>query len=117
MNQFSNGMTKDKDTLTIDQLRNVAQKTMPIGSHVWLYGSRARNNARDDSDWDLLVLLDKQQIASDDYELFCFPFVHLGWQNFADVSPQLYTIEEWEQRRLTPFYQNVEHEKQVIYGA
>lgn len=110
-------MAMNKDTITLEQLKKVAQKTMPAGSHVWLYGSRARGNAHENSDWDLLVLLDKPKIAQDDYELYCFPFVRLGWEHLADVSPQLYTVNEWEQRKITPFYQNVEHDKKIIYGS
>jgi len=30
---------------------------------IYLYGSRARGNAKKDSDWDLLILLNKDQIT------------------------------------------------------
>lgn len=41
----------------IDRIHSVAAKTMPKGSNVLLYGSRARGDYNEDSDWDLSSLL------------------------------------------------------------
>ena len=46
----------------ITKMRQVADKILPAGGTVLLYGSRARGDARDTSDWDLLILLDKATI-------------------------------------------------------
>ena len=43
----------------IDNIRQVAASVLPKGSTLYLYGSRARGDYHEDSDWDLLVLLDK----------------------------------------------------------
>lgn len=110
-------MKQIKDTLSLQLLREQADKTMPAGSFVWLYGSHARGNHHEGSDWDLLLLLDKKEINDDDFKQYGYPFILFGWQYGADVSPQLYTIQEWKQRQSTPFYNNVEHDKQIIYGA
>lgn len=100
--------------LTFDKIHETALHIMPEGSHVWLYGSRARGDAHAGSDWDILLLLDKEKEEPTDYSIYAFPFVELGWQNDAAVSPQMYTLQEWEARRITPYYQNVEHDKIVI---
>ncbi len=42
-------------------LKNVAKEKMPKGTIVKLFGSRARGEAREDSDWDVLILLDKEK--------------------------------------------------------
>lgn len=90
---------------------------MPAGSSVWLYGSRVRGEARKDSDWDLLIILDKAEISTEDFDRYGYPFIVLGWQYGADVSPQLYTREEWSQREYTPYYMNVEQDKKgCIWG-
>lgn len=39
------------------------QKVAP-GSEIYLFGSRARGDARPDSDWDVLVLIDGEKVAS-----------------------------------------------------
>ena len=69
------------------------------------------------SDWDLLVLLDTDKITDDDFDKYAFSFIMYGSQFDADVSPQLYTYKEWENSRITPYYQNVQQDKKVIYGA
>lgn len=110
------GMSK-KDLNDIEYLKGVAQRVVPAGGKVWLYGSRARGDAHEDSDWDLLILLPQSTITSADEDNIAYPFVHEGWKRNLDVSPQLYTIDEWAERSFTPYYKNVEHDKISIYGA
>ena len=103
--------------LTLKKLRDFASKTMIPGSTVWLYGSRARGDYGPHSDWDLLVLLDTDKITDDDFAKYAFSFIMYGSQFDADVSPQIYTYKEWEKSRITPYYQNVQQDKKVIYGT
>lgn len=90
---------------------------MPKGSSVWLYGSRARGEAHSDSDWDVLILMDKANIEQEDFDNISYPLIEYGWHFGADISPQLYTKSEWKNMRLTPYCQNVEHDKKVIYES
>lgn len=105
-------------TITISDIAHVAQTIMPKGAKVWLYGSRARGDARSDSDWDILVLIDKDtKIASDDFKKYGYPIIEYGWQFGADISPHIYTKKDWEQMRITPYYQNIERDKRIIYES
>lgn len=101
----------------LEDIRNIAAQTLPAGSKLWLYGSRARGDARKDSDWDVIILLDKPSVEKDDFDRWGYPFVLLGWQTGADISPQLYTKNDWKKHSITPYYANVEHDKQVIYES
>lgn len=99
------------EAMTLQHLQRVAQSVMPSGSEVWLYGSRARGTNRADSDWDILILLDKEKLLQDDFGKVGYPFEEMAWDFDECVSPVLYTKHEWAARKGTPFYQNVEHDK------
>ena len=74
-----------------------------------LFGSQARGDAREDSDWDLLVLLDKEKITYEDEDKV-YPFVLMGWDYGTYLSIKTYTENEWESGKMFPFYKNVERE-------
>jgi len=71
-----------------------------------LFGSQARGDARPDSDWDLLVVLNKPQKEESDEDKI-YDFVLMGWQFGAYLSIKLYTEKEWEKGKMFPFYKNV----------
>jgi len=81
---------------------------------VILYGSQARGTANKNSDWDLLVLLDKSKIEAEDFDRFSYPLVELGWTEGEQFSPKLYTFKDWQKRSFTPFYKNIEKEGIVL---
>ena len=99
---------------TLQRIQTMGKQILPEGSHLWLYGSRARGNNRQDSDWDLLVLVEKEKQQLQDFTQYAYPFVEMGWQIGEEINPVLYTQQEWEKRHFTPFYQNVEEEKVVL---
>lgn len=101
----------DKDSHIKEQIKSVSDHVLPAGGHVWLYGSKARGDSHSDSDWDLLILINKDKITSEDEDNINYPFVMMGWREGACVSPLLYTFNEWEERAASPFYQNVERDK------
>lgn len=103
-----------KEQKIIQAIQATGRKYVPADGQIWLYGSRARGDAREDSDWDLLILLNKPSITTEDENDIAYPFVVTGWKNDAAVSPQLYTFDEWKARSFTPYYKNVEHDKMLI---
>ena len=96
---------------TIQRIQTMGRQILPKGSNLWLYGSRARGDNRPDSDWDLIVLVDKEKQQLQDFNQYAYPFIELGWQTGVEINPMLYTRKEWEQRHFTPFYHNVEQDK------
>lgn len=99
----------------LQQIRDVAALVVPVGGTVWLYGSQARGNARAGSDWDLLVLLEKEQVEKADYDSISYPLTALGWQLEEAIVPVIYTHKEWAANSFTPFYKNVERDKIIVY--
>lgn len=99
----------------IEKIRSVAREVLPEHSKLYLYGSRARGDAHEGSDWDLLILLDKPSLTFKDYGVG-YPFRELGWELNEEINPQVYSQDEWQSYDFTPFYKNVEHDKQVVIG-
>lgn len=100
--------TREKEVLR--RIREVAHRSVPKGGIALLYGSRARGDAHQGSDWDVLILLDKERISPNDYDDVSFPFVNLGWDINEEINPIMYTKDEWRKYDFTPFYENVEHD-------
>ena len=84
-----------------------AKSVAPKDATIMLYGSRARGDYRNDSDWDLLILLNKDKITLNDIDNVEYPLRELGWSIGQDINPVLYTKKEWSENSFTPFYKNV----------
>ena len=93
----------------LKEIQTLKRQILP-NEKVILFGSQARGDARPDSDWDLLVLLNKEKITYEDENKYAYPFADMGWNYGTYISVKLYTSKEWEERNFTPFYQNVENE-------
>ena len=101
----------------LDDIRKVAKKTLPKGASLLLYGSRARGDAHEESDWDLLIWLNKPKRETDDFDNYCFPFIKLGWNIGKDISARSFTKSMWYDGPHTIFYYNVEEDKQLLYES
>jgi len=98
-----------KQEYIIKKIKNLLHAKSP-DARVLLYGSHARGDSDPASDWDILIILDKKNIESSDYEELSYPLYELGWQEDELISVKLYTKAEWQQRSFTPFYKNIEKE-------
>ena len=82
---------------------------------IYLYGSRAKGNAKKDSDWDLLILLNREKITSDIENEITYPLYDLEFETGEIISPMVYTQDEWDTKyNITPFYKNVMKEGHLI---
>jgi len=106
-------MSSEKENILLS-IRALGAKVLPEGARLILFGSQARNDARDDSDWDLLILLNDKQLQKDTFGAFAYPFVELGWEYGTYFSPKIYTYAEWAKRKGTPFYENIAREGVVL---
>ena len=93
------------------QIQSLGRKVLPKGSHLLLYGSRARGDHRPDSDWDLLVLLNRPHKEDVDFATISYPLMELGFDLGQYFSVHTYSQQEWSKMSFSPFYKNVERDK------
>ena len=80
--------TDDKTILKIKDNRQIHYTIREQGYIVWVEGE---GDARNDSDWDILILLDKDRLEQADYDNVSYPFVLLGCDLGTEINPILYT--------------------------
>ena len=98
-----------------DALKQSIIALIPSGASVLLFGSRARGTHRPDSDWDLLVLLNREGRSTwEDYDNVGYPLNMLFWNLGQDVNTIIQTKDEWDQKHFTPFYKNVMEDAIVL---
>lgn len=83
-----------KQEEVIHHITELGEKILPEGASLWLYGSRARGDARPDSDYDLLILLDKEKLAFRDYDNYTYPLSELGIDLDVEINPQIYVRKD-----------------------
>ena len=60
---------------------------------------------------DVLVIYDDQDhIDEHEHDRYTYPLWQLGWSINQMIHPMVYTFRQWEQRKGSPFYENVEAE-------
>jgi len=92
----------------LERIKKIVLSGEP-SAKVYLYGSRARGTtARADSDWDLLILLNRDKITTDIERAVTYPLYDLEFELGQVISPLVYSESEWNTKyRITPFYSNV----------
>ncbi len=93
----------------LNALRETLKRIAPDARAI-LFGSQARGDARPDSDWDILILVDKPRLTAEDYDNLAYPLRELGWELGETINPVLYTLKDWARNSFTYFYKNVTKE-------
>ena len=94
------------NTSILEDIRQLKRRLIP-NEKLILFGSQSRGDAGPDSDWDLLLLLNKPEITLEDERRYAYPFTKLGWNYGTYLSVKLYSENDWKRRSFTPFYKNV----------
>ena len=94
-------------TKKVTQLIRQAINQVDNSAEVILYGSRARGDEREGSDWDLLVLTDYPVNLEKEMELRD-PIYDLELERGEAFSIFFYTKKDWSTKHnITPFYESV----------
>ena len=104
---------KDKNYI-LQLIKKSVSNTDPTAILI-LYGSYARGDYRDDSDLDLLVLVDKDEITRLDQKRIKYPLYDIEFDTGTIISPLIFSKKDWEMNhRITPFYENVSKEGKIL---
>ena len=102
-------MSDEKRAKIISMIRDTMREAEPT-AQIILYGSRARGDAHENSDWDVLVIVDKEKTGLADFRRVCYPIYYKGLDYGEEINPTLYTRKEWESAPPSMFKFNVTHE-------
>ena len=98
----------------LDRIKKIILDKDP-SAKVYLYGSRARGTMKPDSDWDLLILLNKDTITTDIERTVTYPLYDLEFEIGEVISPMVYSEKEWNSKhRVTSFYSNIMREGKLL---
>ena len=99
-------MPEDKKAQIVSLIRDTIRASEPT-AQIILYGSRARGDAREDSDWDVLAIIDKPRLTLQDRSNLQFPVWDKGLALGQEINVFSYTRRQWEQAPPSLFKYNV----------
>ncbi len=102
------------DSSNILQLIKKSVKATEPTATILVYGTYARGQQTNDSDIDLLILVDKDRITPADEDRITYPLYDIEFETGTMISPMVYTRHDWANHRVTPFYENVNTEGKVL---
>lgn len=102
------------DHKVLSRIKEIISAQVPEAK-VYLYGSRSRGTAGNQSDWDLLILLNKSRVTLEDEQKITDPLYDLEFSSGEVISPIIYSEEEWNKKySITPFFKNVMGEARLL---
>lgn len=100
---------KDEDHNIARRIRECIRSVDP-NARVILFGSRARGDAKQDSDWDVLILINNP-VTVDISRSFRFKLFDLELETGEVFSTFVYNKKIWNSKhRVTPFYKSIKEE-------
>ncbi len=85
-------------------------KSIDPSAKVILFGSRARGDAKQDSDWDILILI-KDTVTTEKERAFRYKLFDLELETGEVFSTFVYNSDIWNKKhKITPFYKSIKQE-------
>lgn len=101
-------MTKPNSQI-LELIKNTIREKEPTADII-LYGSRARGEARQDSDWDVIVILDKPSVSFNEKGDIDYLLWTRGLELGEEINTLEYTKSQWESLPPSLFKFNVQNE-------
>lgn len=85
-------------------------KSIDPSAQVILFGSRARGDAKHDSDWDILILI-KDKVTTEIERAFRYRLFDLELETGEVFSTFVYNEDTWNKKhKVTPFFKSIKRE-------
>jgi len=99
----------------LQMIKDSVRQSEP-GATLILYGSYARGEEREDSDIDVLIVIDsdKDKIRWKESEYITHRLLNIEIATSVVISPVIYSKKGWANHRITPYYENVNKEGIVL---
>lgn len=101
-----------------DKIRNRISKTIHDNdprAEAYLFGSRARGDFKDNSDWDILILVDESKVTNELEDKFREDLYDIELDAGQVISTFIYTKDYWSNNLLySPLYNNVKKEGIIL---
>ena len=97
------------------QLIKSSVKATEPRATVILFGSYARGDYKNNSDIDILILIDKEKITPGDAKRVAYPLYDIEFETGKIISPLILSKKIWEgKHKITPFYKNIRKEGVIL---
>jgi predicted nucleotidyltransferase len=104
---------KEMNSNIADRIRGEIKKIDPKAK-VILFGSRARGDAKRESDWDFLILIDSDNVREAE-DLFRDKIFDLELETEEIISIFVYNKKVWNTRhKITPLYRSIKKEGVIL---
>src|SRR3989339_941140 len=84
-------------------------------AEVILYGSRARGDNKRDSDWDVMILLNRRNVDKKVEQIFRHHLLDIELEIGVPISVFVYSKSDWEGKySITPLFKSIKKEGILI---
>lgn len=102
-------MERQSRDKVLELIRTTVRATEP-DAQIILYGSRARGDNREDSDWDVIVILNKPPMPHYQRSEIACDLWDKGFDIGEEINAFVYTIDQWNSAPPSLFKYNIREE-------
>lgn len=100
----------NREQQVLGLIKNAIKRKDPE-AEIILYGSRARGEAGKESDWDILILLNHDNVTRSLEQEYRHQLFDVELEIGEPISTFVYSKKEWNDRfSVTPFYKSIQEE-------